>query len=108
MQGEIQTTYRSQSGAALMHEPSIMGYELLQVLGEGAYGTVYLAKQQSTGQLVALKLLKLDHAPDELNSERQVKRFEKETRLCAGLHHPNIVRLLDKGQLSGKKNFCCV
>lgn len=76
------------------------GYETLALLGEGGGGTVYKARQSSTGQIVALKAIRVDsvsqaQAGNDLT--RVVERFERETQLCAQLHHPNIVRLLDKG-----------
>jgi TOMM system kinase/cyclase fusion protein len=72
-------------------------YELAQVLGRGAFGVVYRAIQRSTGQQVAIKLFRTDawRTPEE--AERALRRFERETRLSASLHHPNIVRLIDAG-----------
>jgi serine/threonine protein kinase len=71
------------------------GYELLEKLGRGGFGTVFRAKQIRTGQIVAVKFLILDKTREtELN--RKIERFERETRLCAELNHPNIVRLVDK------------
>ncbi|AVQ85329.1 MULTISPECIES: TOMM system kinase/cyclase fusion protein [unclassified Variovorax] len=70
----------------------IPGYELLEALGAGGYGTVYRARQQSTGAQVAIKVVKLQAG------NRRVARFHRETRLCAALHHPHIVQLLDKGE----------
>ncbi len=72
------------------------GYELRETLGQGGFGTVYLARQQSTGQTVAVKMLRLDDTSEEERA-RKVERFDRETCLCADLQHPNIVRLLDKG-----------
>lgn len=73
------------------------GYELTEQLGRGGFGTVLRARQQSTGQSVAVKMLRLDDM-NEQERIRKIERFERETRLCADLHHPNIVRLLDKGR----------
>jgi len=70
----------------------IPGYELLEELGAGGYGTVYRALQRSTGTVVAIKVVKL-----QVGSQR-VARFHRETKLCASLHHPHIVQLLDKGE----------
>jgi TOMM system kinase/cyclase fusion protein len=73
-------------------------YRLLNMLGEGGGGTVFRAEQISTGQLVAVKLLRSAVELDPLKAERLIARFERETMLCAQLHHPHIVKLLDKGQ----------
>jgi TOMM system kinase/cyclase fusion protein len=65
-------------------------------LGKGGYGTVYLATQTRTNRQVALKLV------DLAGDSRRLGRFHRETALCASLHHPHIVQLLDKGELGGQ------
>ncbi|MET0389319.1 MAG: protein kinase, partial [Polyangiales bacterium] len=63
-------------------------YELLRLLGEGAAGAVFLARDLETGEELALKkLFRLD--------QRSVLRFKREFRLLADLHHPNCVKLYD-------------
>jgi TOMM system kinase/cyclase fusion protein len=69
----------------------IPGYDVLDVLGVGGYGTVYRATQHHTGNTVAIKVVKLQEG------RQRVARFHRETKLCAALHHPHIVQLLDKG-----------
>lgn len=81
------------------------GYQLLELLGKGGAGSVYRAKQVSTGQMVALKLLHSEPEQDALQRQRIMARFERETTLCAQLHHPNIVRLLDQGRSAGHDLF---
>ncbi|MEM7036784.1 MAG: TOMM system kinase/cyclase fusion protein, partial [Bacteroidota bacterium] len=73
------------------------GYTNPTLIGEGGYGLVYRAEQASTGQRVAIKVLKLDPAAEEMRRKYQIARFERETQLCAELSHPHIVTLLDKG-----------
>lgn len=73
-------------------------YELLEKIGEGGFGSVYKAKQLTTGQIVAIKFLAISPDFDEAKKKRYIERFERETLLCSRLQHPNIVRLLDKGQ----------
>jgi serine/threonine protein kinase len=75
------------------------GYEILSPLGGGAFGWVYRARQLSTGQDVAIKVLRVraDCGP----AENQQARFRREMRLCAELSHPNIVRLIDSGEAEG-------
>lgn len=70
----------------------IPDYELLETLGSGGYGTVYRARHRRTGASVAIKVVRLQEGG------RQVERFHRETMLCASLHHPHIVQLLDKGE----------
>lgn len=79
-------------GAAPHEGLQIPGYELLEPLGAGGYGTVFLALQRNTGTRVAIKVARLQ------GDARRAARFHRETGLCARLHHPHIVQLLDKGQ----------
>lgn len=73
-------------------------YEILSELGAGSFGRVYKARQLSTGQEVAIKVLYFRHGDTSANIENQTERFRREMRLCAGLSHPNIVRLIDSGE----------
>ena len=77
--------------------PEIPGYSLHSQIGEGGYGYVYEAEQASTGQKVAIKMLKLADDVNEQKKKYQIARFERETQLCAEINHPHIVKLLDKG-----------
>ena len=79
-------------------------YEAGEQLGEGGFGQVFQARQLATGQLVAIKVLQLQQ---NRQLETQLARFRREMELCAGLHHPNIVRLIDSGQL-GDDVLCTV
>src|SRR5262249_12165185 len=72
-------------------------YEILGELGVGSFGRVYRARQLSTGQSVAIKLLAPREGTDE-TSTREAGRFRRETRICADLSHPNIVPLIDAGE----------
>jgi TOMM system kinase/cyclase fusion protein len=74
------------------------GYELLELLGQGAYGTVYKAIQTRTGQTVAIKAQRLGSDLTEEQRTARVARFERETKLCATLSHPRIVRIIDTGR----------
>ncbi|MDP7131884.1 MAG: FHA domain-containing serine/threonine-protein kinase [Planctomycetota bacterium] len=69
------------------------GYEVSAILGRGAIGTVYKANQLSLERTVALKVLH----PSLTSQEVAVKRFLREARTGAKLHHPNIVSLFDQG-----------
>jgi serine/threonine protein kinase len=69
-------------------------YEVLAKLSEGGFGEVFQARQLTTGQLVALKTLRQQHFD---YSENQLARFRREVKLCATLHHPHIVGLIDFG-----------
>ncbi len=73
-------------------------YQLLKKIGEGGFGQVYLARQNNTGQSVAIKFLSISSEFDAAKKQRYIDRFSRETLLSSRLQHPNIVRLLDKGQ----------
>ena len=75
----------------------LANYELLDIIGEGGFGLVYKARQLSTDQFVAIKVLKFDSNTSEQKRQHQIARFERETQLSARLNHPHIVKLLDKG-----------
>ena len=73
-------------------------YELIDVIGLGGMGTVHKALQLPIEREVALKLLRSNKTGEEHNKE--VKRFYKEARAIASLHHPHIISLYDFGQSS--------
>ena len=78
-------------------------YELVRLLGSGGMGRVYLATDQQTGRPVALKLLPAQgltpgHKAGPLRQDAPAelwRRFVQEAQLLRGLHHPNIVQILD-------------
>jgi serine/threonine-protein kinase len=72
-------------------------YELIAKIGEGGMGTVYKAKDGSTGRTVALKVLPPDMAQDKIF----IGRFQREALAVTRLEHPNIVRGLDVGSADG-------
>ncbi|MDX9720288.1 MAG: serine/threonine-protein kinase [Myxococcota bacterium] len=72
-------------------------YELSSLLGSGGFGKVYKARQQSTGQWVAIKVLDAGHLGDVQRHEEMNARFHREMELIARLRHPNIVSLIDSG-----------
>jgi serine/threonine protein kinase len=70
-------------------------YKLLQQIGEGGMGTVYMAEQTEPVQRrVALKIIK-----PSLDSRSIIARFEAERQALALMDHPNIARVLDAGAI---------
>ena len=67
-------------------------YDIEREIGEGAFATVYLARDLRHDRLVAIKVLKTD-----ATSESGELRFLREIRVLAKLQHPNIVPLIDSG-----------
>ncbi|MBL0926830.1 MAG: tetratricopeptide repeat protein [Phycisphaerales bacterium] len=89
---------------ARMEQPgSVIGqYRLVQLLGEGGFGSVFMADQERPVQrTVALKIIKLG-----MDTRQVVARFEQERQALALMDHPNIARVYDAGATqSGRPYF---
>ncbi|WP_194817403.1 serine/threonine-protein kinase [Nocardia sp. XZ_19_385] len=74
------------------------GYRVIQQLGSGGMGTVYLAQNPILPRRDALKVLS-----SELSEDAEFRaRFEREANLAAGLDHPNIVAVYNRGEEDGQ------
>lgn len=73
-------------------------YRLIQLLGSGGFGNVYLAEEIGIKRQVALKL---PH-PSVLLQPDMRKRWEREARVTGTIEHPHIVRLIEAGEIDGK------
>ncbi len=72
-------------------------YRIARKLGGGGMADVYLAEDQELGRRVAVKMLHARYA----NDEQFVERFRREATHAAGLSHPNIVSIFDRGESEG-------
>src|SRR5919199_1372472 len=72
-------------------------YKVERRLGSGGMATVYCAEDQELGRRVAIKILNDRHAHDE----QFIERFRREAKNAAGLSHPNIVSIYDRGEADG-------
>ncbi len=72
-------------------------YKVVDKLGTGGMASVYLAEDTELGRRVAIKLLDERHAEDE----QFVERFRREAESAAGLSHPNVVSVYDRGETEG-------
>lgn len=81
--------------------PKIPGFEISYQIGRGAMGSVYRARQIKTGRLVAIKVLSHDL------SERAdlVARFEREAYALKSLTNPNVVTIIDAGNVDDMHYF---
>jgi serine/threonine protein kinase len=75
----------------------VADFRVESLIGEGAMGAVYLAKDTSRGGQVALKVL----SPELARDERFRQRFLRESRLAASLDHPHIVLTIASGEDEG-------
>ncbi|TDP39830.1 serine/threonine-protein kinase [Nocardia ignorata] len=74
------------------------GYRIIRKLGAGGMGSVYLAAHPSLPRTDALKILSA-----ELSNDPEFRaRFEREANLAAGLDHPNIVSVFNRGEEHGQ------
>src|SRR5215472_156169 len=95
-----------QDAAEATSSPEVPGavigpYKLLEQLGEGGMGTVWMAQQtEPVRRTVAVKLLK-----PGMDSKQVLARFEAERQALALMDHPNIARVLDAGAGSDGRPF---
>jgi serine/threonine protein kinase/tetratricopeptide (TPR) repeat protein len=106
LRSRVETLLRAHSAAGGFLQATIAGappqegpgtvigrYKLLQQIGEGGFGVVYMAEQvEPVRRKVALKIIKLG-----MDSKQVVARFESERQALALMDHPNIAKVLDAG-----------
>ncbi len=79
-------------------QPERLGdFRLIREIGRGGMGVVFEAEQESLGRRVAVKVL----PRQVLLDEKHLKRFEREARIAANLHHTNIVEVFGVGEQHG-------
>ena len=90
-----ETPHIEQLGDKISH------YKLLQQIGEGGCGVVYLAEQEEpVRRYVALKVIKLG-----MDTKNVIARFEAERQAMALMDHPNIAKVLDAGATQSGRPF---
>jgi serine/threonine-protein kinase len=82
----------------LLHPPA---YEILHVIGQGAMGSVYLARRRSDGRAFALKLI----MPNAALGSAALTLFLREVSVLSRLDHPRIVRFHEIGHVQGEFYF---
>ena len=83
---------------SVVSRPDVVGpYAIVDTLGSGGMGVVYLAEQQSPRRYVAVKILH----PGLLDGEG-VARFEREAQLLGRLQHPGIAQIFESGVADGQ------
>lgn len=83
------------------NEVKISGLKILSKIGEGGMSVVYLAEQISLRREVAVKVIRLEIA----NNDLDVQRFKNEAKTIAQLDHPNIINIYNIGQTAKGEVF---
>ena len=82
------------------NEPKLIaGYELVKPLGEGGIGSVWLVRKPGADRFFVLKIPKADALANANDVEREgiLASFVEEARALAGLYHPNVANIIDRG-----------
>ncbi len=85
-------------------EPTtIEGYELVKTIGEGGIGSVWLVRKPGADRLFVLKIPKADSlaSANEVEREGILASFVEEAKALAGLYHPNVANIIDRGVSGG-------
>src|ERR1041384_572945 len=75
-------------------------YKPERLLGKGRSGIVYLARDTNLNKPVVIKALR-----GELATGEEIQRFQQEARTLSGLHHANILNVLDFGMTSNQNPY---
>ncbi len=114
LRGRVETLLRAHASAGGFLQATITGeapqegpgtvigrYKLLQQIGEGGFGVVYMAEQlEPVRRKVALKIIKLG-----MDTRQVVARFESERQALALMDHPHIARVFDAGATASGRPF---
>lgn len=92
---------RNDSSAVLQPGQQIGPFQVVRQLGAGGMGEVYEASDTRLRRRVAIKIPKT-----QSQEEAARKRFLKEARSCAALHHPGICSIFDVGEFAGRPYLC--
>ena len=84
-----------------MEDEKIVGdYQILKVLGEGTYSTVYQARNIENSKIHALKLIKIQEF-----DEKEIENILNEVRILASIKHPNIISYITSFVREKKKQL---
>lgn len=89
----------AQCAEDLKGAPKIAGVEILELIGKGGMAAIYKARQSNLDRIVALKVL-LD-----VQTEKDLARFQSEAKIGATLDHPNLVKIIGFGVSNDAKSY---
>ncbi len=75
--------------------PTIRGFRILHLLGEGGIGRVYLAEDEFLGRRVAIKII----SDTQCEDEQVRRRFQREAQAMAAVRHPRVVEVHTYGEV---------
>jgi serine/threonine protein kinase/tetratricopeptide (TPR) repeat protein len=97
----LDASLREGMSADIGHLEEIGPYKVVQLIGEGGFGSVFIAEQTAPVQRkVALKVIKLG-----MDTRQVVARFEQERQALAMMDHPHIAKVLDAGATETGRPF---
>jgi len=98
VKNKLLTTFQARSLLAGRYRGLVIGaYRVMEKIGSGGMGIVYMAEHEKLKRRVAIKILPEDKTRDKLSLER----FYREARAAAALDHPNIVKAFDVSEHQG-------
>ncbi|MCH9032160.1 MAG: protein kinase, partial [candidate division Zixibacteria bacterium] len=91
----------TQTHAVLVAGTNVGHYRIVEKIGSGGMGDVYLAEDTQLGRKVALKFLPVRY----IGNEDLKTRFKREAQATAALKHPNIVTIHEVSEYGGRPYF---
>jgi hypothetical protein len=103
VRGAIKRTPPPPPSAKKQELKVIEGYELVKPLGEGGIGSVWLVRKPGADRFFVLKIPKADALAQANDVEREgiLASFVEEAKALAGLYHPNVANIIDRGVSGG-------
>jgi serine/threonine-protein kinase len=95
--GRARAQFRLNAGETFVISGTIAHYRILEKLGAGGMGEVYLAEDPRLGRKLAIKVLPVEFTQDV----SRIARFEQEARAASALNHPNIITVYEIGREAG-------